>query len=76
MTTAKVGDRVVVQAAHLDQAVRDGEIVEVHGPGGEPPYLVRWSADGHTSLFFPGPDARVHRHEGGEAAPEAVTGPG
>jgi hypothetical protein len=66
----------VVQAAHLDQAVRDGEIVEVHGPDGEPPYLVRWSDDGHTSLFFPGPDARVHHHHEGEPAQEAPTGRG
>jgi len=73
---AQVGDRVVVQAAHLDQAVRDGEIVEVHGPDGEPPYLVRWSADGHTSLFFPGPDARVHHDEGGGADQEAPAGRG
>ncbi|MGF1661349.1 MAG: DUF1918 domain-containing protein [Kineosporiaceae bacterium] len=73
---AQVGDRVLVQAAHVDEAVRDGEVVEVHGPDGEPPYLVRWSVDGHTSLFFPGPDARVHHHESGEAGQEAATGRG
>jgi hypothetical protein len=56
---ARVGDRVVVHSARVDQAVRDGEVVEVHGPDGDPPYLVRWSSDGHTSLFFPGPDVRV-----------------
>jgi hypothetical protein len=38
-----------------------GEIVEVRGAGGEPPYLVRFD-DGHTSLVFPGPDAIIeHR---------------
>jgi hypothetical protein len=35
-----------------------GEIVEVRGAGGEPPYLVRFD-DGHTALVFPGPDAII-----------------
>jgi hypothetical protein len=39
-----------------------GEIVEVHGKAGEPPYVVRFD-DGHTSLIFPGPDA-VIEHPG------------
>jgi hypothetical protein len=37
---------------------RSGEIVEVKGKAGEPPYLVRFD-DGHTRLVFPGPDAVV-----------------
>ncbi len=37
---------------------RTGEIVEVRGAGGEPPYLVRFD-DGHTALVFPGPDAII-----------------
>ena len=40
------------------RALADFEIVEVHGAGGEPPYLVRFD-DGHTGLVFPGPDAVV-----------------
>ncbi len=56
---AAVGDRLVVHSQHLDGPVRDGEIVEVHGSDGLPPYVVRWSDTGHTSLFFPGPDATV-----------------
>jgi hypothetical protein len=35
-----------------------GEIIEVRGAGGEPPYLVRFE-DGPSSLVFPGPDAVV-----------------
>ena len=35
-----------------------GQIVEVRGPDGQPPYLVR-HPDGHESLVFPGPDAVV-----------------
>jgi len=34
------------------------EIVEVKGPQGHPPYLVRFT-DGHLGLVFPGPDAVV-----------------
>lgn len=56
---AVVGDRIVIRPRHLDEPVRDGEIVEVHGADGGPPYLVRWSDDGHTALLYPGPDAQV-----------------
>ena len=56
---AKPGDRIVVYGAHLDEAVRDGEVLEVHGEDGAPPFLVRWSDDGHESLVFPGPDTKV-----------------
>ncbi|NUP53331.1 MAG: DUF1918 domain-containing protein [Catenulispora sp.] len=66
---AMVGDRIIVQSRHLDEPQRDGEIVEVHGPDGGPPYLVRWSEDGRTALLFPGPDAQISGH-----APEKVAG--
>jgi hypothetical protein len=56
---AVIGDRVVVAGAKLGAPVRDGEIVEVHGQNGEPPYLVRWSDSGRESLFFPGPDSHI-----------------
>jgi hypothetical protein len=56
---ANVGDQLQILSQTLDHPVRDGEIVEIRGPGGSPPYLVRWS-DGAESLVFPGPDARVH----------------
>jgi hypothetical protein len=35
-----------------------GEIVEIRGAAGSPPYQVRFE-DGHTCLVFPGPDAVV-----------------
>ena len=45
----------------VGQARKVGEVLEVRGPNGEPPYLVRWT-DGHEGLMFPGPDAHVdHR---------------
>ena len=57
---ATVGDRLIVHRTHVDGPVRDGEILEVHGPHGEPQYDVRWSDNGHEGLIFPGPDASVH----------------
>jgi len=56
---ASVGDRILIAAASLGKPVRDGEILDVRGPGGTPPYLVQWSDDGHQTLFFPGPDAQL-----------------
>ena len=56
---AKIGDRLVVLSQHLDQPAMEGEILEVHGADGEPPFVVRWEDDGHEALVFPGPDARV-----------------
>lgn len=56
---AAVGDQVVVHSVHVDGTVREGEILEVRGADGEPPFVVRWSDNGHESLFFPGPDATV-----------------
>jgi hypothetical protein len=56
---AAVGDRLLVHNAHVGESSRDGEIVEVKGDDGAPPYVVRWSDDGHESLVFPGPDAEV-----------------
>lgn len=74
---AQVGDRIVVAGATVGTPVRDGEIVEVHGTAGEPPYLVRWSDTGRESLFFPGPDSHVE-HDGSsdggtDTAPAART---
>ena len=57
---AAVGDRLVINATHVDGPVRDGEVIEVRGEDGEPPYVVRWS-DGHEGLVFPGPGTVV-RH--------------
>jgi hypothetical protein len=59
---ASVGDRILIAAATLGKPVRDGEILEVRGPSGTPPYLVQWSDDGHQTLFFPGPDAQLEHY--------------
>jgi hypothetical protein len=60
---ATVGDRLIVHGTHVDDVNRDGEILEVRGKNGEPPYVVRWSDSGHEALVFPGPDAVVHHFE-------------
>lgn len=55
---ANVGDRLVVEGKTVDTPRKDGEVLEVQGEDGGPPYLVRWS-DGHEGLTFPGPDAHI-----------------
>ncbi len=59
MMQASIGDRMVAHGAHVNDHVREGEILEVHGADGGPPYLVRWADDGHESLVFPGPGMQV-----------------
>jgi hypothetical protein len=56
---ARKGDRIVVRSQLLDGPFRDAEILAVEHADGSPPYRVRWSDDGHESLFFPGPDANI-----------------
>ena len=55
---AQVGDRLVVEGRNVGIKRRDGEVIEVRGADGAPPYVVRWP-DGHEGLTFPGPDAHV-----------------
>jgi hypothetical protein len=57
---ASIGDRMIIKTHHNGEPDHDGEILEVHGTNGGPPYLVRWEDTGHETLFFPGPDAKVH----------------
>lgn len=53
---AQVGDRIILAGTRVDDPVRDGEVLEVKGSDGSPPYTVRWS-DGHVGLVYPGPGA-------------------
>jgi hypothetical protein len=55
---ASVGDRLHVHGRTVGVKDRIGEIVEVRGGEGGPPYLVRF-ADGRESLVYPGPDCVV-----------------
>ncbi|CRK59886.1 hypothetical protein [Alloactinosynnema sp. L-07] len=58
---AAVGDRLHVHGRKVGNADALGEIVEVRGADGAPPYLVKFD-DGHQGLVFPGPDCEVE-HE-------------
>jgi hypothetical protein len=55
---AKTGDHIVVEGTIVDQARREGEVLEVIGSGDRTCYRVRWQ-DGHESVFHPGPGAHV-----------------
>jgi hypothetical protein len=60
---AEIGTRIVVKGHHIGDPDRDCEVLEIHGRDGEPPYLVRWSEDGHEGLYYPGDDAVVRPYE-------------
>jgi hypothetical protein len=59
---AIVGDRILVHGRTVGSGEQHGEIVEVRGDNGQPPYLVRF-ADGHEGLIFPGSDCEVDKPE-------------
>jgi hypothetical protein len=51
---AQVGDELTVKGRHQGDEDRHGEIIQVIGADGAPPYMVRWR-DGFESLFFTRP---------------------
>ena len=58
---AQPGDRLIVKGHCIGDHYRDAQILEVRGPDGTPPFLVRWEDGGRVGLFFPGSDAEI-RH--------------
>ena len=56
---AAVGDHVVVASRRVDEPAREGEVREVRGADGSPPWLVRWSGRDEETLYFPGSDTVV-----------------
>ena len=58
---AAVGERLVIHGKQVGQTDRHGEILEVRGADGGPPYLVRFD-DGHETLLYPGADCELE-HE-------------
>ncbi|WP_022891401.1 DUF1918 domain-containing protein [Agromyces subbeticus] len=58
---ASVGAHLVIHGKQVGQSMRRGEILEVRGDDGGPPYLVRFE-DGHETLLYPGADC-VLEHE-------------
>ena len=44
---ATKGDWLVVESSVLDRPSRKGLILDAEGPDGTPPFLVRWTDNGH-----------------------------
>jgi hypothetical protein len=62
---ARVGDRLLILSRSGGRRDRTGEIIEVLGQDGAPPYRVRFD-DGRETLMTPGPDAVVRPLPTGE----------
>lgn len=60
---ASVGDRIIIGGHRTGEPKRDCEVLEVRGPGGAPPYVVRWTDSDHETFFYPGCDASVQHFE-------------
>ena len=58
---AKPGDQLVIRGHRVGDHDKSAEILEVRGTKEEPSYLVRWAADGHESVVYPGSDAVIER---------------
>ena len=61
---ATIGDRICIHGSIVGHRDKNGEIVEVHGDEGTPPYLVKFD-DGKTRLIYPGPDAVIEHPASG-----------
>lgn len=59
---AAQGDQVIIRGKTVEAPDRHGEIVEVRGLNGAPPYLVRFS-EGHESVLYPGTDFMIEHIE-------------
>lgn len=68
---AHVGDALTIDGHKVGEPKRTGEVVEVRGENGGPPYRVRWDQTGTTTLLFPGPDCHV-RPRGAAGSDEEV----
>jgi Domain of unknown function (DUF1918) len=55
---AQIGDVLTVKGRRQGDTERHGEIIEVHGSQGAPPYRVRWT-DGKESVLFPSSDTVI-----------------
>lgn len=55
---ATIGDHIRLKGNAVGHPDRLGEIIEVRGDSGAPPYVVEFG-DGQTRLLFPGPDAVI-----------------
>ena len=58
MPDAKKGDMIEIEAHHVGEAHRKGEILEVLGEAGHEHFRVRWDDDSET-IFYPSSDAHI-----------------
>jgi hypothetical protein len=65
---AKIGDALTVKGRRQGDTERHGEIIEVRGSKGEPPYRVRWT-DGRESVVFPSCDTVIGAVQSGRGRP-------
>jgi hypothetical protein len=58
MMHAKIGSRILIRGRAVGAVDRHGDVLEVRGADGAPPYLVRFDG-GHEALVYPGPDCVI-----------------
>ncbi|HZN20760.1 MAG TPA: DUF1918 domain-containing protein [Micromonosporaceae bacterium] len=56
---AQLGDRLVLEGAHVGDRRRIGVIIALRREDGTPPYVVRWLDSGQESLVYPGSQGRI-----------------
>lgn len=59
---ATQGDRIIIHGKTVESSDRHGEILEVRGAEGAPPYRVRFD-DGHETVLYPGGDFALARRQ-------------
>jgi hypothetical protein len=64
---AEPGERLLFHGTKVGAANHSGEVIEVRGENGAPPYLVRFD-DGHEGLVFPGTDCQVLHDDAASSA--------
>jgi hypothetical protein len=56
---AHPGDMLVVPHPQVGVPDRTGQILQVKGDNGSPPYVVQWNDDTRSESFIPGPEATI-----------------
>lgn len=68
---ADIGDRLVTEGPYGE---RECLIIGLQRTDGAPPYVVRWLADGHIALVFPGPYTRLVHNTNADGTGDAPLG--
>lgn len=62
---ASAGDRLRVRGKKVGSPDTEGQIIEVRGQDGQPPYMVRFD-NGHERLVVPGSDCQIVKTAGAQ----------